>query len=599
MNLRASWMRWPLRLAFALGSSEAALWLASGLLERGVTGNDFASVGAGPILCVGDSNTFGVGADPGRAYPDQLQQLLREAGDARSVVNLGFPGLTSRAVVDRLEAALSETRPSTVLFLAGMNDRGHGLAALDVRPARSEPPPPLIDQWLDGLRTWRMLRTAWRAATGDVAREEFGGVALAATPPRPPPSRVPIEEWESEYQRARAEGPVAAGEWVEWFWHIEDPVRARSAFEELLAPEQAARIEPLLRAPRSLLEWELRGMEDGRRGPLPQGALEGLREAQLHDAFIKVARFIAAWEAAPSAAIASEFEAVAPRKVDPWGTPYLRLHQGYAAMLRRDWKAAEERLIEATQLGTAVSPTVGVAWSRGGAALAAVLGGGDPRDAEGKPIPTEWLRATEKAWNGTYYWRDLPLGREWMAAAEIVEARRYGPDSAQHATAVRRARARCPEPRTAPLRWLLDHPEAGFAQIVAELPIEPARCAWWSIRHFLFRNLERETFDRVTAESDARLAALAKQHGFPVVILTYLSQDAPMFNDRLRRLAQKNRWPIADVHAAHARAEIEADDRGRYFSADRGHPNGDGYALIARKAFATLMAPAGQAGDRR
>ncbi len=436
-----------------------------------------------------------------------------------------------------------------------------------------------------------MLHTAWRTASGDVAREEFGGIALAATPRRPLPSRVPSADWESEYQRACAEGPAAEAEWVAWFWRLEDPVRIRPAFEQLLAPGQAAHIEPLLRAPRSLLEWELRGMEEGRRGPLPEGTLDGLRGAHIHDAFIRVAGFLAAWEIAPSATLAREFEAVAPRKIDPWGTPYLRLHQGYAALLRHDWKAAEEGLTESLRLGAAVSPAVGVAWSRGGAAIAAVLGGGDPRDAKGRPIPTEFLRATEKAWNGTYFSPEQPLGREWMAAAEIIEARRHGLDSEPHAAAVRRASARCPEPRTAPLRWLLAHPEAEFAQTVAELPIEPCRCAWWSTRNFLFRALEREEFDRVTAESDARLVELAAKHGFALVILTYLSQDTPMVNDRLRRLAGQNRWRLADVHASHARAELEADDRKRYFSADRGHPNGDGYRLIAEAAVEALKAP--------
>jgi lysophospholipase L1-like esterase len=76
--------------------------------------------GAGPrILCVGDSNTYGLFLDEKESYPAQLQQLL---GDAVHVVNMGYPGMNSSRLGATLPAMLDAIRPETVLIMIGAND---------------------------------------------------------------------------------------------------------------------------------------------------------------------------------------------------------------------------------------------------------------------------------------------------------------------------------------------------------------------------------------------------------------------------------------------------------------------------------------------
>lgn len=75
------------------------------------------------VLCVGDSFTYGLGATgDGGSYPRQLEQLLTAAGAARSVVNGGWPGQTSREVLLRLPEQLQRHRPEVVCVLVGIND---------------------------------------------------------------------------------------------------------------------------------------------------------------------------------------------------------------------------------------------------------------------------------------------------------------------------------------------------------------------------------------------------------------------------------------------------------------------------------------------
>ena len=47
------------------------------------------------VLCVGDSNTYGLYVGAADAYPGRLQALL---GDSVAVVNLGYPGNNSSSL---------------------------------------------------------------------------------------------------------------------------------------------------------------------------------------------------------------------------------------------------------------------------------------------------------------------------------------------------------------------------------------------------------------------------------------------------------------------------------------------------------------------
>jgi lysophospholipase L1-like esterase len=71
---------------------------------------------SGPIVCFGDSLTFGHGAEPDESYPAVLGRLL-----GRRVVNRGRNGDTSVAAVDRLGEVL-DLHPAVVVMTLGGND---------------------------------------------------------------------------------------------------------------------------------------------------------------------------------------------------------------------------------------------------------------------------------------------------------------------------------------------------------------------------------------------------------------------------------------------------------------------------------------------
>jgi len=75
------------------------------------------------IICIGDSYTFGIGAQQGSSYPDQLQALLDSSQPGKfKVYNLGLPGSNSSMVLKRLPEWMKRYRPDIILVLTGIND---------------------------------------------------------------------------------------------------------------------------------------------------------------------------------------------------------------------------------------------------------------------------------------------------------------------------------------------------------------------------------------------------------------------------------------------------------------------------------------------
>lgn len=77
----------------------------------------------GRVLCLGDSNTFGLGVERGQDFPSQLEARWAQAGHPPiDVVNLGWPGLNSGYVRRDFARLLRTFRPDVVLLLIGNND---------------------------------------------------------------------------------------------------------------------------------------------------------------------------------------------------------------------------------------------------------------------------------------------------------------------------------------------------------------------------------------------------------------------------------------------------------------------------------------------
>lgn len=78
------------------------------------------------IACFGDSLSAGYGLEPGKSYPDVLQQLIDAAGYKYRVLNLGVSGDTTTDGVERLPAVLA-AKPEIVVLEFGGNDGLRGL----------------------------------------------------------------------------------------------------------------------------------------------------------------------------------------------------------------------------------------------------------------------------------------------------------------------------------------------------------------------------------------------------------------------------------------------------------------------------------------
>jgi acyl-CoA thioesterase I len=78
------------------------------------------------IAAFGDSISAGLGVEPGKSYPDDLQRLLDASGYRYRVVNLGVSGDTTTDGVERVPTVLA-IHPAVVILEFGGNDGLRGL----------------------------------------------------------------------------------------------------------------------------------------------------------------------------------------------------------------------------------------------------------------------------------------------------------------------------------------------------------------------------------------------------------------------------------------------------------------------------------------
>jgi len=115
------------------------------------------------IVCIGDSNTYGLYLDAEDSYPAQLQGFLDLApGNPWRVVNLGFPGQNSAQVRGRLAENLSLYRAEILIVLVGVNNSwSPAMSHLWQIPDR-EPGPSFLAGLVQKCRTIGLARMAYR-----------------------------------------------------------------------------------------------------------------------------------------------------------------------------------------------------------------------------------------------------------------------------------------------------------------------------------------------------------------------------------------------------------------------------------------------------
>jgi lysophospholipase L1-like esterase len=138
----------PLGLAIGLLAVELVLQVLS-FAARSVVGRGLPTgwlTGSVRVLCLGDSNTYGLYVERDEAYPARLEALWNEriASPRLEVLNLGVPGTSSSSLLRDYPVRLATFDPDVVLVLVGAND----FWTLPV-PVREEEPGA---SWLDALR---------------------------------------------------------------------------------------------------------------------------------------------------------------------------------------------------------------------------------------------------------------------------------------------------------------------------------------------------------------------------------------------------------------------------------------------------------------
>lgn len=76
------------------------------------------------VLCLGDSNTYGVYLDRAQSWPSQLEAGWNEPGPSprMKVYNLGFPGTNSSKVLADFARMVETFRPHVIIVMVGAND---------------------------------------------------------------------------------------------------------------------------------------------------------------------------------------------------------------------------------------------------------------------------------------------------------------------------------------------------------------------------------------------------------------------------------------------------------------------------------------------
>jgi len=189
-------------LLLALVLLEVALQAAALVAQARVRAGQPGAAGAGDVrvLCVGDSNTYGLYLDRSESYPAQLEAIWNAGHEARKleVMNLGMPGTNSSWLVRESERMLETFEPDLLVVMVGAND-------FWTRPVPPDDGPGRVAAWLQRLRLVRVLDWALEGRDPpevDVVKRD-GGPVLSVPLPEDDRDEIHSGEYEVRYGDAR------------------------------------------------------------------------------------------------------------------------------------------------------------------------------------------------------------------------------------------------------------------------------------------------------------------------------------------------------------------------------------------------------------
>jgi lysophospholipase L1-like esterase len=113
-----------LGILLALVLIEVLLRAGAAYVAGGRANAKLAHDGARRVVCLGDSNTYGLYVNGEEAYPALLQRDWNEVTPSRpiEVLNLGMPGNNSSRIRNALPRLLATYRPDVITVMVGVND---------------------------------------------------------------------------------------------------------------------------------------------------------------------------------------------------------------------------------------------------------------------------------------------------------------------------------------------------------------------------------------------------------------------------------------------------------------------------------------------
>lgn len=121
------------------------------------------------VLCLGDSNTYGLWVERNQAYPQQLAAVWNERIKAPKleVLNLGLPGANSSRLVRELPYLIETYAPDILIVMVGVNDYWTLPVPIDDVPT-TRPPVSFLKRHSLIYRLYYLIRRARQSSETEI-----------------------------------------------------------------------------------------------------------------------------------------------------------------------------------------------------------------------------------------------------------------------------------------------------------------------------------------------------------------------------------------------------------------------------------------------